>query len=325
MYTDDNVLLGDSPADLQQLIDALSGFCAALGLDASFAKTQIMCFGLPPDTPRPAFAYAGRTLPHADSYIYPGTTFTPAGAAGDGLPQLRSSVGNAFHSVRFRYRLGCASSIHLQLHLYDAIVTATALSSCEGVGRLPVGAAAATKASGPAPRLRPQHLPSANGVHRGADGGVGQEARWLAHSLRFWNSLCAQLRGSLHYELLMDAHSEALLVGTRNWVWGLAGCSPQCGESATGWGTNCRSARSERGASTCNVCWACGQRSSSGHGRSSACALGRAGPRVQLSARRQMTVMLRRCPAQRPRVRVQAESLYAEGAICGTLIVSNGQ
>ena len=47
------------------------------------------------------------------------------------------------------------------------------------------------------------------------------EARWLAHSLCFWNSLCAQPRGSLHYKLLMDAQSEALLVGIRNWVGGL--------------------------------------------------------------------------------------------------------
>jgi len=34
--------------------------------------------------------------------------------------------------------------------------------------------------------------------------------------------------------------------------------------------------------------------------------------------------MLRRYTAQRPRVRVQAESLYAQGAICGTLTLSNG-
>ncbi len=39
----------------KQLLDAVSGFCAAVGLDVSLAKTQIMCFGLPPDTPRPAF------------------------------------------------------------------------------------------------------------------------------------------------------------------------------------------------------------------------------------------------------------------------------
>ena len=95
------------------------------------------------------------------------------------------------------------------------------------------------------------------------------EARWLAHSLRFWNSLCVQPRGSLHYELLMDAQREALLVGTRT------GCGG-CGESAKGWGMSCRSARSERDASTCNVCWACRQSSSSGHGRPSSCSLGRA-------------------------------------------------
>jgi len=62
-------------------------------------------------TPRTAFAYAGRTLPHTDRYKYLGTTFTPAGAAGNGLPQLRSSIDNAFHSVRFQFdRLGCASN-----------------------------------------------------------------------------------------------------------------------------------------------------------------------------------------------------------------------
>ncbi len=33
--------------------------------------------------------------------------------------------------------------------------------------------------------------------------------------------------------------------------------------------------------------------------------------------------MLRRYSAQRPRVRVQAESLYAQGATCGTLTVSS--
>jgi len=124
MYADDIVLLGDSPADLQQLLDALSGFCAALGLDVSLAKTQVMCFGLPVAAPPPTFTYAGRTLPHTDSYKYLGTTFTPADMAGDGLAQVRSNVGRAFNNVRFKFdRLGCTSNIHLQLHLYDAIVT----------------------------------------------------------------------------------------------------------------------------------------------------------------------------------------------------------
>ena len=68
--------------------------------------------------------YTGRTLPQTDSYKYLGTTFTPAGMAGHGLAQVRSNVGRAFDNVRFKFdRLGCTSNIHLQLHLYDAIVT----------------------------------------------------------------------------------------------------------------------------------------------------------------------------------------------------------
>jgi len=206
-----------------------------------------------------------------------------AGAAGDGLPQLRSSVGNAFHSVRFKFdRLGCASNIHLQLHLCDAIVNATALSSCEVWDVHPAAQQQRRK-------LAAQHRGYVRSICRLPTGvptealmaELGRtdiEAWWLAHSLRFWNSLCAQPRGSLHYELLIDAQSEALLVALGT------GCGG-CGEGAKGWGMSCRSARSERGASTCNMCLACGQRSSSGHGRPSACALGHAGPRVQLSAR----------------------------------------
>ncbi len=47
------------------------------------------------------------------------------------------------------------------------------------------------------------------------------EAQWLAHNLRFWNNLCDQPPGSLHFELLMDAQWEAMLAKTRNWVWWL--------------------------------------------------------------------------------------------------------
>ncbi len=91
------------------------------------------------------------------------------------------------------------------------------------------------------------------------------EARWLAHSLRFWNSLCAQPRGSLHHELLMIARSEALLVGTRTWVWRLR---REC--QRLGYELPLSTQRAQR--VNMNMCWACGQRSSSGHGRRSACA-----------------------------------------------------
>jgi hypothetical protein len=111
MYADDIVLLGHSPADLQRLVDAFAGFCEALGLDVSPAKTQTMCFGLPAGEAPPGFTYSGRALPAANSYKYLGVTFTPAGSAADGLPRAKAtsrspttqcdinSIGLAVHGI----------------------------------------------------------------------------------------------------------------------------------------------------------------------------------------------------------------------------------
>ncbi len=49
------------------------------------------------------------------------------GRLGAGPQQRRQGLQQ--HALQVR--LGCTSNIHLQLHLYDAIVTSTALSSCE--------------------------------------------------------------------------------------------------------------------------------------------------------------------------------------------------
>ena len=61
-------------------------------------------------------------------------------------------------------------------------------------------------------------------AYGGADGGAGQDGHRDtvagAHPA-LWNSLCDQPPDSLHHQLLLDAQTEALLAGTRNWVWGL--------------------------------------------------------------------------------------------------------
>ena len=130
MYADDIVLLGDSPADLQQLLDTLSGFCAALGLDVSLAKTQVMCFGLPVAAPHPTFTYAGRTLPHTDSYKYLGTTFTPAGMAGRRLgaspQQRRQGLQQRALQVRparlYQQHPSPAASLRRHRHLHSPVI-----------------------------------------------------------------------------------------------------------------------------------------------------------------------------------------------------------
>ena len=44
IYADDIVLLADAPGDLQQLLDVISEFFAAVGLEVSDSKTQTMGF-----------------------------------------------------------------------------------------------------------------------------------------------------------------------------------------------------------------------------------------------------------------------------------------
>ena len=204
----------------------LAGFCAALGLDVSAAKTQTMCFGLPADAVTPTFTYRGRTLPTADSYKYLGVTFTPTGSAADGLPGARSKLARAHNSVRYKVdRLGCAKDVHLHLHLFDAVATQTALSGCELWGVHPAAEQQRHKLAA----LHRKYIKDICGLPNGVCtdalmkelGRSDIETRWLFANLRFWNNLCAQPAGSLHFELLMDAQCEALLAGTKNWVTGL--------------------------------------------------------------------------------------------------------
>ncbi len=99
------------------------------------------------------------------------------GMAGNGLAQVRNNVGRAFNNVRFVFdRLGCTSNIHLQLHLYDAIVTSTALSSCEVWGVHP--AAQQQRSDGWRPYTGATFAAFARCGQRaygGTDGGAGQD------------------------------------------------------------------------------------------------------------------------------------------------------
>ena len=185
-----------------------------------------MCFGLPAGAVTPTFTYRGRTLPTADSYKYLGVTFTPTGSAADGLPGARSKLGHAHNSVRCKIdRLGCARDLHLHLHMFDAVATQTALSGCELWGVHPGAEQQRRKLAS----LHRKFIKDICGLPSGVStdalmmelGRLDIETRWLVANLRFWNNLCAQPAGSLHFELLMDAQCEALLARTHNWVAGL--------------------------------------------------------------------------------------------------------
>lgn len=109
----------------------------------------------------------------------------------------------------------------MRLHLFGPIVTATAAFGCEMWGVHP-----AEQQRGQLARQHRRYmrricrLPGTVSIEAlmAELGRADIEARWLAHSQRFCNALCAQGSGGLHFELLMAAQWEAQLVGTRKWV-----------------------------------------------------------------------------------------------------------
>ena len=210
MYADDIALTAAAPAELQQLIDALSRYCTALGIDISAAKTQTMTFHPAHHLGTvPTFIYSGRTLPTTDSYKYLGTIFTPSGSLGHSVASTVQKTAHACHGVRAKLsQLDCKGNLFLTLHLFDAYVKSKASSSCEIWGVHPTANVAKKKL---ATHFR-RHLKAICGLPKSvADDMLHAELErlpieheWLFRSLNFNNRLCQMPAGSLHSDLLRD-------------------------------------------------------------------------------------------------------------------------
>ena len=79
LYADDMVLLSDTAAGLQTLLNALHTFCLASHLEVNVPKSEIVVFGASPWRPLPEAAggpapwhYAGSELPVSTSFKYLG-------------------------------------------------------------------------------------------------------------------------------------------------------------------------------------------------------------------------------------------------------------
>ena len=226
MYADDIVLLADTPGDLQRLIDVISEFFAAVGLEVSDSKTQTMVFHSQFANPPPpqSFSYRQRQLPAVTEYKYLGVLFKDSGETSDGLPRVRSNIAHQHNRVRGKFAgLGCGSSMHLQLYLFDAFVTPAALYGCELWALHP-------SAKPQRQRLMAQYTKYIKQICRLPPTVANQpllwelnrqpiERQWLRQCLNFWNRLCDLPAGSLHKDLLMDSQLEAIHYHGRSFAW----------------------------------------------------------------------------------------------------------
>ena len=140
IYADDLALVAKSPSHLQGLIDALSDFCASAGLEISATKILVMQF-LPlvrnrPSPEQHSFSFgsdtASKCLVNTSHYKYLGVTFCSSGNPSDYMPAARHNMVGAHAGSRQRYcGLACGKHVRLQLTLFTAIVTTSAMYAGE--------------------------------------------------------------------------------------------------------------------------------------------------------------------------------------------------
>ena len=229
IYADDLALVSNSPSHLHGLIDALSDFCASAGLEISATKTQVMQF-LPLVRNRPlpeqhSFSFGSDTasicLVNTSHYKYLGVTFCSSGNPSDYMPAARHNMVGAYAGLRRRYcGLACGKHVRLQLPLFTAIVTTSAMYAGELWGVHPRSAAQRRMTAQKHSKFLRQLIrvsPSTETAILLAElGHLSLQQRWLQASIRFWNALIALPVDDLFRDVLYDSLQDATSPGPRN-------------------------------------------------------------------------------------------------------------
>jgi hypothetical protein len=125
IYADDVLLLAESEADAQALLDVLALFCMLFGMRVNLAprKTCAVVFRPAGQVPSAAnLVFQGQSVPVQDTYAYLGVAFHATrglqGAPGD----LAASGTRAMHAMLGRLRACGVSQFDLRARMFDALV-----------------------------------------------------------------------------------------------------------------------------------------------------------------------------------------------------------
>jgi hypothetical protein len=135
MFADDIVLIAESAADLQRLLDILSDFCSKHQMVVNFSKTKVVIYHATYQTAKDRkhiFCFAGRPLEVATQYKYLGL-LTPARNTTEHMASAVADRGTAAKAALFkRYaHLGIEANAVLKRKLFDAIVVPNLTFGCE--------------------------------------------------------------------------------------------------------------------------------------------------------------------------------------------------
>lgn len=126
LYADDVVLLAETPAAAQSLLDCLALFCRLFGMEVNLApeKTCMMVFRRPhTHVPRGLnITYMGRAVPIVDNYKYLGVVFSATRNLVPAADALAASASRAMHDVLRRLRHMRITQLDLKCRLFDTMV-----------------------------------------------------------------------------------------------------------------------------------------------------------------------------------------------------------
>ena len=100
IWVDDFLLLSESEGGLQSMLNHLSTYCKANGLEINKNKTKCMIFNKTGRLLRRKFYFARDKLENVRSYKYLGLIFTPLGELKTALSDLRSRALKAYMNLR---------------------------------------------------------------------------------------------------------------------------------------------------------------------------------------------------------------------------------
>ena len=220
-YADDFCLLATSASHLQRLLDAAHRYLTAIGMEVSAEKSCVLVFGAAAGNPAAwtvergeAWAEArgfvwtcgGQPLDRVQRFTYLGVQFSDAEGIAATFSALRGKLAAAWARLRLQLAtLGDGVPLAVQRAMFQQAVPAAGSYCCEVWGMRQLAGAARTARARLA-QLQVQLLRRLLRVRKSVRSDIvllelclaSPEATWLRRTLRFWNTLAAAPRGSLH-------------------------------------------------------------------------------------------------------------------------------
>ena len=130
LYADDTILLSESAADLQSMVDILHNYCQQWHLTVNIDKTKVVVFSRGKIRNLPLITYGDKTIEVVYSYNYLGVLFNYNGKFGKTIKKQITQAKRAMFALLSKGRK-LQLPIDILCHLFDACIVPILLYGCE--------------------------------------------------------------------------------------------------------------------------------------------------------------------------------------------------